>query len=50
MKNIDLEVVRNSIRNIPDFPRPGIQFKDVSTSFCDPDIFKIGRASCRVRV
>lgn len=40
VKNIDLEVVRKSIRNIPDFPRPGIQFKDVSTSFCDPDIFK----------
>ncbi len=26
-----LETLRNSIRNIPDFPKPGIQFKDIST-------------------
>lgn len=36
MKNyIDLETVKNSIRNIPDFPKPGIHFKDVSTSYQD---------------
>lgn len=28
-----LEDVRMSIRNIPDFPKEGIQFKDVSTAF-----------------
>ncbi len=32
-KPVDLEFVKNSIRNISDFPRPGINFKDVSTSF-----------------
>jgi adenine phosphoribosyltransferase len=37
---ITLEDVRNSIRNIPDFPKKGIQFKDVSTSFKDKRILK----------
>jgi len=36
---IDLEIVKNSIRNIPDFPKPGIHFKDVSTSYQDGEIF-----------
>jgi len=34
-KQIDLEIVKNSIRNIPDFPKPGIHFKDGSTSYQD---------------
>jgi adenine phosphoribosyltransferase len=38
-KIVDLEVVKKSIRNIPDFPRPGIHFKDVSTSYQDGAIF-----------
>ena len=38
-KFIDLEVVKKSIRNIPDFPKPGIHFKDVSTSYQDGAIF-----------
>jgi len=38
--NITKEDVRNSIRNVPDFPRDGIQFKDVSTAFKDKRIFK----------
>lgn len=38
-KFIDLEVVKKSIRNIPDFPKPGIHFKDVSTSYQDGGIF-----------
>lgn len=36
---IDLEKVKNSIRNIPDFPKPGIHFKDVSTSYQNGPIF-----------
>jgi len=36
---IDLEFVKNSIRNVPDFPKQGINFKDVSTSFQDAKIF-----------
>jgi adenine phosphoribosyltransferase len=38
-RHIDLETVKNSIRNIPDFPKPGIHFKDVSTSYQDGEIF-----------
>jgi adenine phosphoribosyltransferase len=38
-KQINLEIVKNSIRNIPDFPKPGIHFKDVSTSYQDGEIF-----------
>lgn len=37
--HMDLEIVKNSIRNIPDFPKPGIHFKDVSTSYQDGAIF-----------
>lgn len=39
IKYIDLEIVKNSIRDIPDFPKPGIHFKDVSTSYQDGAIF-----------
>ncbi len=38
--NITLEEVKKSIRNIPNFPKEGIQFKDVSTAFKDKRIFK----------
>ncbi len=30
---ITIEDVRKSIRNVPDFPKEGIQFKDVTTAF-----------------
>ncbi len=38
--SITLSEVGKSIRNIPDFPKAGIQFKDVSTAFKDKGIFK----------
>lgn len=38
-KFVDLEVVKKSIRNIPNFPKSGIHFKDVSTSYQDGEIF-----------
>lgn len=38
-KSTNLETVKNSVRNIPDFPKPGIQFKDVTTSYNDGEIF-----------
>lgn len=31
--------LRAAIRNIPDFPKPGIQFKDITTVLLDPDLF-----------
>src|SRR5665647_946640 len=33
-----IEEVKMSIRNIPDFPKEGIQFKDVSTAFKNKEI------------
>src|SRR5665647_246524 len=38
-EKINLEIVKKSIRNIPDFPKPGIHFKDVSTSYQDGAVF-----------
>lgn len=35
-----LQTIKNSIRNIPDYPKPGIQFKDITTALKDPKIFK----------
>jgi len=33
----DVQKLKDSIRNIPDFPIPGIQFKDVTTMFKEGD-------------
>jgi adenine phosphoribosyltransferase len=38
-QSVTLADVQNSIRNIPNFPKEGIQFKDVSTAFKDKKIF-----------
>lgn len=40
LKLVDIEEIKKSIRNIPDFPKEGIQFKDVSTSFKNERIFR----------
>ncbi|NDW17666.1 adenine phosphoribosyltransferase [Dysgonomonas sp. 216] len=37
---MSLEKLKKSIRNIPDFPIPGIQFKDVTTLFKNADNLK----------
>ncbi len=37
LENIDLGAY---IRNIPDFPKPGIQFKDITPLLADPDAFR----------
>lgn len=40
MKNdITLQNVIDSIRNVPDFPQPGIMFKDITTALKNPDIY-----------
>ena len=41
MNKQDLERVRRIVRNIPDFPVPGIQFKDLTTAFKDPEALAI---------
>ena len=35
-----LEEVKQTVRNIPDFPIPGIQFKDLTTAFLHPEALK----------
>jgi len=32
--------LKKRIRNIPDFPRKGIQFKDITTLLSDPSSFQ----------
>jgi adenine phosphoribosyltransferase len=36
---LNLEILKQSIRNIPDFPVKGIQFKDISTTLKQPELF-----------
>jgi len=36
-----LEALKQKIRNVPDFPIPGINFKDVTTLFKDPAAFRM---------
>ena len=42
-KNVILRTmnIKDSIRTIPDFPKPGIQFRDVTTLFSDAQAFRI---------
>lgn len=36
-----LEYLKNSIRDVPDFPKPGIVFKDITTLLADPKAFEL---------
>jgi len=36
---MDIERIKKSIRNVPDFPKPGIQFKDITTLLQNLDAF-----------
>lgn len=33
-----MQNIRNAIRNVPDFPKPGIQFKDITPLLEDPQL------------
>lgn len=35
-----MEILKQKIRNVPDFPKPGIGFKDITTLIKDGDAFK----------
>jgi adenine phosphoribosyltransferase len=37
--NGSVAAIQNAIRNIPDFPKPGIQFKDITPVLGDPKLF-----------
>ena len=41
MKKEDLEVIEKSIRVIPDFPKPGIMFKDITTLLNNKDAYNL---------
>jgi len=41
MKNPELiQKLENTIENIPDFPKPGIQFKDITPIFLNPKLYE----------
>lgn len=35
-----LEQLRTAIRDVPDYPKPGIVFKDISTILQDPELYR----------
>jgi adenine phosphoribosyltransferase len=37
----DLQLLRAAIRDVPDFPKPGIIFKDITPVLSDPNLFRI---------
>ena len=37
----DLEKFKESVRNVPDFPHKGIQFKDITTAVKDAELFNL---------
>ena len=37
---MSIEQVKAAIRDIPDFPKPGIIFKDITPVLADPDLFR----------
>jgi len=41
MKKEDLEVIEKSIRVIPDFPKPGIMFKDITTLLNNKEAYNL---------
>ena len=36
---MDMEHLKSSIRNVADYPKPGIQFKDITPILQDPKLF-----------
>ena len=36
---MDIEHIKKRIRNVPDFPKPGIQFKDITPLLQDSELF-----------
>lgn len=37
---MDMAQIKQVIRNVPDFPKVGIQFKDITTALKKPDVFR----------
>lgn len=41
MSNKALDRLASAVRNVPDFPKPGIQFKDITPVLADPELLKL---------
>ena len=41
MKQKDLQIIEDAIRVIPDFPKPGIMFKDITTVLNNPEAYNL---------
>ena len=41
LNNEDKKIILNAIRDIPDFPKTGIMFKDITTLLSNPSAFKL---------
>jgi adenine phosphoribosyltransferase len=40
MSGVNLEQIRSAIRTIPDFPQPGILFRDITPILADAELFR----------
>lgn len=38
--SVSIDRLKSAIRNVPDFPKPGIQFKDITPVLADPALFR----------
>jgi adenine phosphoribosyltransferase len=47
---LNLTPLHNAIRDVPDFPKPGILFKDITPILSDPTLFKLSIDSLLERV
>ena len=41
ISNEDKKIILDSIRDIPDFPKPGINFKDITTLLNNPEAYQV---------
>src|SRR6476469_2933390 len=41
MSDQRIEVIKSKIRDVPDFPKPGIVFKDITPVLADPRAFNL---------
>ena len=39
--DLDIQRLRNGIRDVPDFPKPGILFKDITPVLADPALLRV---------
>jgi adenine phosphoribosyltransferase len=41
MESADIKTIKDSIRTIPDFPKKGIMFRDITTLLLNPNAFRL---------